>query len=247
MIRFIIVATAVVLYLILLIPLALVALIMGLISPHARDMLGYYIVKVGFNAALFLSGVRATVIGFDKIPRDSAVLYVGNHRSFYDVIFTGAKFFSPGGYIAKKELGNIPLLSWWMAYIHCKFLDRSDMKAGLKMVLESAEDIKNGISMVIFPEGTRNKGEEGTLLPFRKGSLKIAEKAGCPIVPIAISNSQEIFEAHFPKIISTHIVVEYCDPIYTKELSREELKGLSDRVRDTILDKLKEHKEKNIY
>ena len=247
MIRFVIVATAVVLYLICLIPLALVAVIVGLISPHARDMLGFYIVKFGFNAALLLSGVKATVIGYDKIPRDRAVLYVGNHRSFYDVIFTGAKFFAPGGYIAKKELGNIPLLSWWMTYIHCKFLDRTDMKAGLKMVLESAEDIKNGISIFIFPEGTRNKGEEGTLLPFHKGSLKIAEKAGCPIVPVAISNSQEIFEAHFPKIRSTRIVVEYCDPIYTNELSREEIKGLTGMVENTISEKLREHKEKKLY
>ncbi|XME02728.1 lysophospholipid acyltransferase family protein [Lachnospiraceae bacterium C1.1] len=247
MIRFIIVAIAVALYLILLIPLALVALIVGLISPHAKDMLGFWVVKIGFNAALFLSGVKATVIGYDKIPRDKAVLYVGNHRSFYDVIFTGARFFAPGGYIAKKELGKVPLLSWWMAYIHCKFLDRTDMKAGLQMVLESVEDIKNGISIFVFPEGTRNKGEEGTLLPFHKGSLKIAEKAACPIVPVAISNSQEIFEAHFPKIKSTHIVVEYCDPVYPAELSKEERKGLSDQIRNTISDKLREHKENHLF
>ena len=243
MIRFIIVALAVALYLICLIPLALVAFILGKINPHARDMLGFFLVKFGFNACLLLSGVKATVIGYDKIPRNSAVLYVGNHRSFYDVIFTGAKFFAPGGYIAKKELGNVPLLSWWMRYIHCKFLDRNDMKAGLQMVIESVADIKNGISIFIFPEGTRNKGEEGTLLPFHRGSLKIAEKAKCPIVPVAISNSQEIFEAHFPKIKSTHITVEYCDPIYPDRLSRDELKGLSENVRDIIYNKLQEHSQ----
>ena len=78
--------------------------------------------------------------------------------------------------------------------LHCLFLDRQDIKAGMKTILTAIDKVKSGISICIFPEGTRNKGEnELEMLPFHEGSFKIATKAGCPIIPIAISNSAEIF------------------------------------------------------
>ncbi len=247
MIRFIICVIAVVLYVVLSIPLLLITWLISLKRPDISDMIAMYYVKVGFIVVQPLAGVRSTIIGYDKIPRDNAVLFVGNHRSFFDIIVTGAGFFRPTGFVAKKELGIFPVFSHWMKFIHCKFLDRSDIKAGMQMIMDCITDIKNGVSIVIYPEGTRNSGEEGSLLPFHEGSLKIAEKTGCAIVPVAISNTQAIFEEHFPKIVSTHIVVEYCDPIYPKDLTKEERKQLGSYVRDIIADKLKEHKLKNLY
>lgn len=87
--------------------------------------------------------------------------------------------------------------------------------------------------MTIFPEGTRNR-EEGTLLPFKEGSFKIAEKGNVPIVPITIVNSASIFEDHFPKVKATTVIVEYGKPIYTKELEKETLKNLGSHVREII-------------
>ncbi len=70
----------------------------------------------------------------------------------------------------------------------------------LKTILQAIDYVKHGISICIFPEGTRNKGEELSLLPFHNGSFKIAEKTGCPIIPMSLNNTCDIFEGHFPFI-----------------------------------------------
>ena len=80
--------------------------------------------------------------------------------------------------------------------------------------------MKNGISICIFPEGTRNKVAD-TFLPFHEGSFKIAQKAGCPIVPITINNSSAILEDHFPKIKKAHVIIEYGKPVYISDLPAE--------------------------
>ena len=89
----------------------------------------------------------------------------------------------PTGYVAKREMLRYPLRNVWMYFLHCLFLDRSDLKKGLKTILEGVEKVKSGISICIFPEGTRNDTDQD-FLPFHEGSFKIAEKATAPIVPI---------------------------------------------------------------
>ena len=75
-----------------------------------------------------------------------------------------------------------------------------------------------------------------TFLPFHAGSFKIAEKSGCPVIPIALNNAGDVFEDHFPRIKKTHVVIEYGEPIYPNELSREEKK----RLPDITLERIKE-------
>ena len=93
--------------------------------------------------------------------------------------------------------------------------------------------MKAGTSMCIFPEGTRSK-TEGEFLPFHAGSFKLAEKSGCPIVPMTLNNTGAIFEDHFPFIKKTHVILEYGDPIYVKDLDREAKKTLPDDVKNII-------------
>ena len=147
------------------------------------------------------------------------------------------------GYIAKKEIEKVPLLRNWMRNLHCLFLDRKDIKAGLKTILEAIELMKCGISICIFPEGTRNKVAD-TFLPFHEGSFKIAQKANCPIVPITINNSAAVLEDHFPKIRKAHVVVEYGRPIYINELAPENKKQLAPYVQQIISDTYFKNKEK---
>ena len=136
---------------------------------------------------------------------------------------------------------SIPLLSIWMRYLHCLFLDRKNIKEGMKTILLAIEEMKNGISICIFPEGTRNRNEsELDLLPFHEGSFKIATKAGCPIVPIAIHNSAGIFEAQFPKMRPAKVIVEYGEPIYPDKLDKEEKKHIGAYTQNRILEMLKE-------
>ena len=127
------------------------------------------------------------------------------------------------GFVAKKEIEKVPLLRTWMRFVYCLFLDRDNLKEGLKTILQGIEYIKRGISIVIFPEGTRNTFEDG-MLPFKEGSLKIAEKSGCPVVPVAITGTAEILEKHFPFIRPSHVTIEFGKPFYIKELPAEDRK-----------------------
>ena len=74
------------------------------------------------------------------------------------------------------------------------------------------------------------------MLPFKEGSFKIATKTGCPIVPVSINNSAEIFENHIPRMKKTHVIIEYGTPIYPKELSRDELKVIGTTCQQMIQD-----------
>nr|WP_317283543.1 lysophospholipid acyltransferase family protein [uncultured Sellimonas sp.] len=233
MIRFICIVIFLVLYLILSIPVFFVEWVIGKFNRQKRDLSSLRIVQWGFRCILKITGVRVTVIGEENVP-DVPVLFIGNHRSFFDILLTYTRCKNLTGYIAKKEMEHIPLLSTWMRYLYCLFLDRENVKEGLKTILQAIEYVKSGISICIFPEGTRNKGEELSLLDFKEGSFKIAEKSGCPIVPISLNNTAEIFENHFPAIRKTHVVIEYGKPIYIKDLDKETKKHLASYCQNII-------------
>lgn len=239
MIRIILIAVFVITFLILSIPVFLIEWLIGKFNPGLRDISSLRIVQGAFKVVTWLSGAELTVIGEENIPTDTAVLFIGNHRSYFDIVLTYARCRSLTGYVAKKEMLKIPLLSRWMKFLHCLFLDRSDIRAGLKTILEAIEKVKSGISIMIFPEGTRNKNASETeLLPFHEGSFKIATKTGCPIIPVSINNSSAIFEDHLPFVKKTHVTIEYGKPIYPGELSRDEQKFLGKYVQAIILETL---------
>jgi len=130
-----------------------------------------------------------------------------------------------------------------MRNLHCLFLDRDNIKEGLKTILEAIEKVKSGISICIFPEGTRNKTSD-TFLPFHDGSFKIADKGSVPIIPMTIVNSADIFEDHFPKIKKTTVVIEYGKPIYMNELDKENRKAIGKYVQGIIAETYFKNKEK---
>ena len=111
------------------------------------------------------------------------------------------------------------------------------------MILQAIDYVKNGISICIFPEGTRNPGEELSMLPFRDGALKIATKSGCAIVPISMNNTAEIFENHLPKIRKTHVVIEYGKPIYPDQLDKDTKRHIGEYVEKVISDTIHKNAE----
>lgn len=233
MFRFILTASFVGLFLVLSIPLLIAEWIIGKFNMNIKNRSSLAIVNWAFRVCLKISGVSVTVIGEENVPKDTAVLYVANHRSYFDILLTYIRVPRPTGYVAKKEMLRYPLLVNWMKNLHCLFLDRQDIKAGMKTILEAIEKVKSGISICIFPEGTRNKVSD-TFLPFHEGSFKIADKADCPIVPICINNSAAMFEDHLPKIRKTHVVLEYCKPVYIKDLPKEQRKFVGAHVKEII-------------
>lgn len=232
-----------VLYLILGIPVLGIEYLIGKKDPHLRDISSLRLVQWAFRVINRICGVRLTVIGHENVPEDQAVLYVANHNSYFDIIITYSLCPNLTGYISKDTLGKVPLLNIWMRRLYCLFMNREDMKQSLKVILQGVEYIKQGISICIFPEGTR--GDSQKIAPFKNGSMKIAEKTGCPVIPVAISNSREIIYNHMPVVKPAHVIVEYGKPIYPGELSKEDRKTLGTITQQVIQDMLDKN-QKNI-
>ena len=241
MLRFIVLCILVGSFLVLGYPLLVMQNSLAKKDPAARDKESIKIIQFMFRLLLKTSGVKVTVKGLENIPKDTAVLYVGNHRSYFDILVGYTTVPDLVGFVAKKEMLKFPLLRSWMVHVNCLFLDRQDIKAGLKTILEGIEKVKSGISMWIFPEGTRNKADnELDLMPFKEGSLKIAEKTGCPVIPVAMTRTADIFEKQAPVIKKTNVTVYYGKPIYLKELDPEVKKHAGAYTRDVIIEMLKE-------
>ena len=197
------------------------------------------IVRRAFSVILKTAGGKVTVKGAEHIPADTPALYVGNHRSYFDILVGYTTVPGLLGFVAKKEMLKIPLLSQWMVQVNCLFMDRQNVKEGLKTILQGIEKIKRGVSIWIFPEGTRNRNEKETdLLPFKEGSLKIAEKTGCPVIPVAITGTADVFEKHLPFIRPAHVTIEFGEPFFVKELPPEQKKFPGAYTRDRILEML---------
>lgn len=218
------------------IPLFLIEFIIGKFNHHAQVASSQRIVVVAFHVILFLAGVRRTVIGKDKIPKDEPVLYIANHRSYFDVPIAYVSLPTLTGFIAKKEIGKIPFLRTWMRFLQCLFLDRDDIRQGMKTILQAIEQVKAGYSIFISPEGTRSQGRE--MLPFKEGSFKVAQKTGCAIIPVALTNTDEIFENHVPWVRSAKVIIEFGKPIYPNELAEEQRKHIGSYVQNIIKEML---------
>ncbi len=202
-----------------------IELLIGKFNRHARDIGCLRLVQWALRGVLFLSGVKTTIIGLENIPKDEPVLFIGNHHGFYDIIITYPLMQRPTGFVAKKSMNNVPFIRIWMKLLYCLFLDRDNMKEGLKTILTGIEYIKQGISIVIFPEGTRNQNDG--VGPFHAGSFKFAEKTGCKIIPMVQNNTEAIFENQIPRIKSRHTVLEFGEPIDISSFPKEERKNIS--------------------
>lgn len=234
--RLILIVLFLLVFFIISIPIFLIELIIGIFSHHARVASSQKIVVMAFHVVLFIAGVKRKVIGRENIPTDEPILYISNHRSYFDVPIAYVSLPTLTGFMAKKEIGRVPILRTWMRFLQCLFLDRDDIRQGMKTILQAIEQIKAGYSIFISPEGTRNHGKE--MLPFKEGSFKVAEKTGCAIIPVALTNTDEIFENHAPRVKSTKVVIEFGKPIYPNQLDKEDKKRLGSYVQDIIKDML---------
>lgn len=241
MIRVTLVALFLVLYFILLLPVMLIEFILRKFNMRASVISSQAIVRFNFRLVLKITGTKLTVKGLENIPKDQAVLFVSNHRSLADIPVAYATLPIHTGFIAKKEMEHIPGLSWWMRLLNCQFIDRDNIKEGMKTILKGIELIKNGYSIFVAPEGTRSKTED--MLPFKEGSLKMAEKTGCPIIPVALSNTDAVFEKQFPRVKKAHVIIEYCAPVYPQTLDKEQRRHLGAHVQEIIRTRLEENKK----
>ena len=178
---------------------------------------------------LKVTGVTLTVEGLENIPKEGPCVFVGNHRSYYDIPLLLASLDKPHGILAKEELGKIPLLNRWMKLLGCVFVQRDDLRASVRALNDATAIVESGRSFVIFPEGTRYKGEEGGVGEFKNGAFRIAVKTG----------ARALFESNGNRCHPGRVHICILPPIRTAGMSKAEQKQLPEAVRQTILAKLK--------
>ena len=176
--------------------------------------------KVG----VLLSGSSVTVHGAELLP-DGPSIVMSNHMSNFDILALQGYFPRPLSWIAKKELFSIPLFGPSMKRGGYIPLDRGDGRKALKSIDEAAAIIRNGKSVIIFPEGTRTR--DGQMLPFKRGGFLLASKAGVPVVPVTINGSFEINPGGTIALKSGRISLHIHPPVQVPDgLRRSEVEDL---------------------
>ncbi len=213
--------------------------------PHFGEKAAFRMMQFGFRMVRLPLGIKLEVIGRENIPTDRPCLFIGNHRSYLDVILGYPTLPCLTGYVAKNDFTKVPILPVWMSRLYAQFLVNGDLKQNLQAILNSIENVKAGISMYIYPEGQRSTQEdERELMEFHEGSFKIATRTKCPIVPVSVNGTRERFEAQFPKVRPGHVIIEYGKPIEVADMSREELKGIGAKCREIVLEMVRTNHEK---
>ncbi len=147
-----------------------------------------------FRFVMNLTGSRITVKGFEHLP-DSAsdsICLVSNHQSYFDILLIEAYIPFLVGFVAKKELGRLPILRTWMKELGCVLIDRRSSRSAVEAISRGVASIKNGNPLVLFPEGTRSRSQKMNVI--KPGSLKLAIRSQALIVPITINHSYKIYE-----------------------------------------------------
>src|SRR5262249_27315570 len=173
------------------------------------------------NLALF--GVRLRVRRLARLDPHAPYVFMSNHRSQTDILAVVAALEEfQLRWVAKKELLRIPLFGWALQRTGHIIIDRSDRQQSIASLRAAKGQMLDGVSVVIFPEGTRS--EEGqALLPFKKGGFMLALETGFPIVPLVIRGSREILPRGSWQVLAGEIEVIVGAPIEVGGLDREEV------------------------
>jgi len=180
-------------------------------------------------------GIDLEVKGLENIPKEPCV-FIGNHSSILDIPILLCTVDRNIGFISKKEILKTPIIGYWLTRTNCVALDRENPRIAIEAINEAVQNLKEGSSMAIFPEGTRNK--EGKVGEFKKGSLKLATKAKVKVVPVSIDRASRAFEDN-REFTPTKIKIVFGEAIDTKNLSKEEEIHLAENIRNTIISNLK--------
>ncbi len=182
----------------------------------------------------FLTGSTVDVTGMENIP-DGPVLFVSNHQSHMDNAVIHGFIRKPKGFIADKDAQNIPILSTWMKYMNCIFIDRKNVKYNIRSMERGIRSLKAGHSLVIYPEGRINASRQ--LIDFRKGCIKLAVKAGVPIVPVTLADTCKVMSKK-GFLSSAHVKCIISEPVYLSNLKGVDEKSTIKKIRDIIANNL---------
>jgi 1-acyl-sn-glycerol-3-phosphate acyltransferase len=204
------------------------------IVPRTRQVTP--VMRLWARLFLLTTGTRVTVEGLDHLDPTASYVFTGNHISNIDIPVMIGRLPVSVRFLAKKELFAVPVLGGAMRAIH---IVRTDRKAGTIAHREINEQVGRviaaGLSLVIYPEGTRSRDAE--LMPFKKGAFRIAIDNGMPIVPVTITGSERVWKPGSKLIRGGPVRLVIHEPISTVGLTQNDIGDLRDRVREIVAER----------
>ncbi len=211
----------------------IVAVLTIIVSPIDRKgKITHYLSKYFGGGILLIAGVKVEAIGLEKINAEDNYIFISNHLSYFDIPILMKAIPNNVRFIYKDTLTKIPVLGWGMYLGKYIPINRDNVREAMKSLKKAAERVVSGISVVIFPEGTRSM--DGTLGEFKRGMFIMADEAKVPLVPAAIIGSNSIMPRGKFQIRSGKVKVVFSKPIeYRKDKNLlEEIKG---KISDSLI------------
>jgi len=183
------------------------------------------------------NGIRVHVDGMENLKKDQSYILVSNHASILDIpaLISAAPF--PVRFLAKKSLLRFPIFGWVLYFSGHILIDRQSAQSALRSLMKAPSLLKKGISLIVFPEGTRSP--DGEVKEFKRGAFLLAQHSKLPVVPISTIGTYEMLPRHGWCFWPGTIHIGMGEPIPTRDLSHRELKDLKGKVRATIIENLK--------
>ncbi|OIP92410.1 MAG: hypothetical protein AUK55_09530 [Syntrophobacteraceae bacterium CG2_30_61_12] len=195
--------------------------------------------RIWGNVNLWTAGVRVEVRGLERIDPRKSYIYASNHQSWFDIFAILGKLPVQFRWLAKEELFHLPILGQAMRAIGYIPIDRGDRRKAFHSINRAAAQVKDGTSIVIFPEGTRSV--DGVLKDFKKGGFMLAIKSRQPMVPISLSGSYRILPKTGDRTIQPGtILMTLGEPIATAGLTTADRDRLIAAVKQGIRSHLTE-------
>jgi len=188
------------------------------------------------NSILWVSRVKITVSGTEKLTPGGSYIYMPNHQSNADIPLLLGRLPVQFRWLAKAELFKIPLFGRAMRGVGYISIDRSNRKSAFESLARAARTIRDGTSVLIFPEGTRSR--DGKLLPFKKGGFVLAVDSGVPIVPVIIRGTGDIIPKGNFMIRPAPVTMQILDPVETSDFTRKTKDALLERIRTILSENL---------
>jgi 1-acyl-sn-glycerol-3-phosphate acyltransferase len=207
----------------------------GALVAGALDRTGDLVLalaRLWSRVLLGVPGVEVEVTMRARLDPKRPYVFMANHASMVDIWAMFVALPVSFRFIAKKQLGAIPLFGWAMRAGRFIFIDRQNAVSARRSIDEAVRRIESGQSVVIFPEGTRTR--DGSLGPFKKGGFHLAMDSGAEIVPIAIRGTREVMPRGSPLIRSGKVSLEIDEPIATAGLATADREALIARVRGRV-------------
>lgn len=207
--------------------LGTLTIICGYLSKTGN--LPHLIARFWGKTVLWVSGIGVTVKGHKNILPGRSCIFMANHQSNFDIPVLIAALPVQFRWLAKAELFRIPVFGRGMKGCGYISIDRSNRKSAFESLNRAAATIRNGTSVLIFPEGTRSY--DGRIQTFKKGGFVLTVDAGVPIIPIIIDGTRSIMPKGRKMITPCDVTLEIMPPVETTTYDRRSKDALMEQVR----------------